>query len=140
MNARNPEAYEGKKGHCQESSKRAGKIWLPQKRITTGRGKEWTFGGMEISLFYDPSFNQDFTSNLENKGSSPITEIPSSGTPLTGTQSTDKYLYKKYLHNSFLPNPKTASKPEIENYKKEKGFLADVDDFLLIGSQEVGME
>jgi hypothetical protein len=115
--------------------KELGYIQKTQKRISTGRGKETKYGGMEIDLFYDPllPFEQ------ENKGLSLNTENQYTGNEDTGNedtenQCTNKDLLKKDLSNKDLSNfsfsnKSTATLEELEEYKKQKKYNCNVKGF-----------
>jgi len=125
-----------------------------QKKVYTGRGKEWRWGGMDISLFYDPMTNPIFAATLEQKERSPLTENGSSGNESSGNESsgyeiagngsTNKELSKqdlskKYLSNSLsfpLANAKREnfSKPSLLEVKQifiDKNLKSDSEKYFL---------
>lgn len=111
-----------------------GYVAKEQKKIFTGRGKEWRWGGMEISVFYDPMENPQFVRSLAPEGSSPITENPSTGNPTSGDASTGKpsTINKNKNNTDFNNTESSSSLPSIEIAKKfaeEEDLKIDVENW-----------
>lgn len=104
-----------------------------QKRIPTGRGKEWKWGGMDISLFFDPLANPEFKPSEEIEGSRPLTEnpltgFPSAGSAITGNASTKKQRNNKDLLNKDLDNS-FFSFEKIKKYFSDNNLKSDPEEF-----------
>lgn len=101
-----------------------------QKKVFTGRGKEWRWGGMDISLFWDPLTNPNFNPSLEPKPSSPLTENGLSGNPSSGNEksgdeiagngSTNKNQSKQYLTKQYLLNFLALPAEEKKDFLKKE--------------------
>lgn len=94
-----------------------GYLQKEQKRILTGRGKEWKFGGMEIALFHDPS--KPLVEEGYNKGLSPNTENPYPGNEDAGSEDPENPHTYKDLSNKDLSNKDLNYSSYEESEKKE---------------------
>lgn len=125
-----------------------GYILREQQKVFTGRGKEWRWGGMEISVFYDPSQNSVFMANQHLRGSSPLTENPSSGDPsardpMTGNEMTgNRSTRNTNISNTDINNTdinSSSSLPDLETaikFAEEEDLKIDVKKWLKISRHE----
>ncbi len=115
---------EGKKAlrTAKKELESAGYLLTQQRKVLTGRGREWVWGGMEMTLFYTPIV-------LENQGSSPDTLYGNAGDEESGSGNAGEGNTKKDLKNKDLSKKDLFSLSEMESYARERNFNIDVKAF-----------